>query len=303
MVTSEPVEPVAGQSNPDSGGEKIGLRRPKSKTAYPYFDLEAVLVVARQAYETGGGSLSGATLARLIRISLDSGPWKLRLSAGRLYGLLEEDNGVIKITERATRILAPHSEADKVQALAEAFRAVPLFRGLMEFLTEGRPIPPTDGLDDAIKNRFGIVDNKVKFARDILLRAARQAGVLEVREGRQYLVLPKVSTQAGLAAPAATPPLTASLGEAATPTSSTAVAGQVNPPVAAASLSPNASRATPEASKPIMQRNSVELRLTDEELAALEDEDIKNLYAAVGDFEAIRRKAIRRLQQKAAGSA
>lgn len=299
MVAFEQVEPAAGQSNPDSGGEKIGVKRPKSKTAYPYFDLEAVLAVARQVNEIGGGSLSEATLARLIGITLNSGPWRLRLSAGRLYGLLEENNGDIKITERTARILAPRSEADKVQALAEAFRAVPLFRGLMEFLTEGRPIPPTDGLDDTIKNRFGVVANKVEFARDILLRTARQAGVLEVREGRQYLVLPKVSTQAGLAAPASTPPPSTPLGEAAPPTSSTAVAGQVNPPVAAASLSPNASRAIPEASKPIMQRNSVELRLTDEELAALEDEDIGKLYTAVGQFEAIRRKAIRRLQQKA----
>ena len=247
----------------ENESKKPKAKRPKSKTPYPWYDLDTVIGIAERISDTGGGALSAATLARNIDIALDSGPWRLRMRAGHLFGLLSQDGELITLTETARRIIESENPAEKREVRAEAFRSVPLFRGVMDELGEGKPIPPPDGLDDLLKHKFGIVENRVREAREMLLASARQAGVMESRGDKQYLVMPRPHI----------------LEKPEVPEKQTALAVEAE-----------------QGGPALPPHTVVEMRLIDEELDSLDEDDIKALYAAMAQFEAIRRKARRSLR-------
>jgi hypothetical protein len=244
---------------------KKKVKRPKSQTAYPWFDLQTVMAIAQTIERIGvNGEISSATLARELGIPHGSGAWRLRIKACELFNLIEEENDTVSLKELAKRILNPSDPNDKNLAKAEAFRSVELFRGVMDELGEGVSIPQASGLDDMLKRKFGIVENRIKNARELLLRSARQAGIIESKGDRQYLVMPQAEQK----------------GKDEQQGGDDRLREPPPPPPAFA------------------QRTVLELRLTDVELDSLDEDDIKKLYAAVADFEATRRKAVKRINNQ-----
>lgn len=108
-----------------------------------------------------------------------SGPAASLISALHKYGLLERDGDGIKISERALKILHPHSDTEKQQALRDAANEPPLFVELNERFPG--PIPNEELLRNYLV-RKGFSPNAVTG----VIRAYRETSEFVGRELGAY---------------------------------------------------------------------------------------------------------------------
>ena len=87
---------------------KIGKAKPKSEIGFPYFSLEKSIEVARVLHDRAGGRAQRPQLASLLGNSaVKNGGFLTRLSAAKMFGLVETLGDSVGLTDRAKRILSP----------------------------------------------------------------------------------------------------------------------------------------------------------------------------------------------------
>jgi hypothetical protein len=165
--------------------------RTRSPHSCPYFDLDQSIKVAEVIYQKGGGSASPDLLALWLDYSSTrSGTYLTRVSAAKVYGLIESEGDVFSVTERAKLILSPVMPDDAVKGKVEAFLSVPLFSKAFEAF-KGQQLPPRVGLENLFRGNYKIVNDRVTPSVRIFLNAAEQAGMLASgKDGVQRLVKP-----------------------------------------------------------------------------------------------------------------
>lgn len=167
---------------------------PKSGTAYPYFDLQDSIEVAKAVHERGGGTCGRDMVAAALGYSTTkSGAFLSRIYAAKQFGLIQIQGDTISITDRATRILHPVMPNDGVMARAEAFLAVALFRKVYEKY-KGTALPPEVGLKNLLKTEYKIVDDRIQPALRVMLSSAEQAGFF-MAAGKQRMIAPSGTLQ------------------------------------------------------------------------------------------------------------
>jgi hypothetical protein len=162
-----------------------------SDLRHPLYDLDQSLDVARQISERGSGAtVSGDELAKLLDYSgVNNGAYLTRVSAARLFGLIEGRGAAIAVTDRAENILHPDYPATSDRARIDAFRSVPLYSAFLDAF-RGRELPDEKGMQNALVSRFRI---SPKVARSVLLRllaTADQAGLFRIAGSRTRMIEP-----------------------------------------------------------------------------------------------------------------
>ena len=164
-------------------------KRKRSKIMFPYNPLNDGVAIAKPILQNGGQQ---GTIAQVAGWSnhktIDSGTFKLKLYAARLFGLIEMNDDTIRLTELGNDILDPRKER---QARARAFLNVPLYREIYKKY-KGKILPSDAGLE-AEMTTLGVAPKQKDRARRIFEHSAQQAGLFSL--GRDRLISPGAMTQ------------------------------------------------------------------------------------------------------------
>ncbi len=173
-------------------------KRSLSKISFPYSDLAETEAAARRVAGSGGQCRPEQLSAWLGHVKLDSGAFRNKVAAAKLYGVLEGGRNGLALTGIGRRLV---DEAHARQARVEAFLSVPLYLKIYE-AHRGKAMPGVMALELEML-RHGVSRTQVKAARQVFLRSAEQAGFLEAGPG--HLVLPSGTVFPVAASPGQTP--------------------------------------------------------------------------------------------------
>ncbi|CAN5819864.1 hypothetical protein BH23ACT12_BH23ACT12_02060 [soil metagenome] len=159
-------------------------RRTKSAIPFPYSGLAEAEKAVKHVAGSGGVCLPEQLAAWLGHSKLNSGAFRNKVAAGKLFGALKASRNSIALTELGRRLA---DGQDLQQARVEAFLAVPLYRMLFQS-HRGKKMPGPMGLELEML-KLGVSRKQVKAARQVFVRSAEQAGMFDAE--RTQMVLPK----------------------------------------------------------------------------------------------------------------
>lgn len=181
--------------------------RERSTIQFPYIALPEVVTVAKAIFsKVGTGEIDDHQLAAALDMSEKSSGYRIRLSAGRLFGLAETVSaGTHKLTALGLKFSDP---AQEEAAKVEAFLNVPLFEKVFGE-NKGRQLPPSEGFEQMLI-QYGVAPKQKERARQVLEKSAQDAGFFS--HGKGKLVRP--TAKATSTPPAGNEPLPPSSGDA-----------------------------------------------------------------------------------------
>jgi hypothetical protein len=161
----------------------------RSTIEFPYSDIDNAQEIVRGIHAIGGTACTYEQLAAHLNAEPKGGGFRLRVNGAKTYGVVDyERGGTIRITDLGYRLIDTEKER---AARVDAFLSVPLFSKAYEEF-KGRQLPPQAGLERTLRS-FGVGAKVADRARQVMLRAAKQAGFLELQPDR--LTLPPVKTE------------------------------------------------------------------------------------------------------------
>ena len=171
-TSAEDVESLADESATDP--------RQRSTIGFPYADLSDVEALAFSIYNNVAfGSCSDDQLAPWLGMSAKSSGFRIRVSAARMFGVIDTDGGQHSLAPLGKMLVDPMRQR---VARVDAFLAVPLFGKVFDDY-KGTALPPAAALERAIEG-MGVAPKQKSRARQILERSAEQAGFFEHGKGR-----------------------------------------------------------------------------------------------------------------------
>lgn len=160
--------------------------RERSSIGFPYVPLDEAIAVAQAIQDkVGTGLINDDQLAPSLDMSQKSSGYRSKLSAARMFTLIESMDGGHKLSDLGKRVVDSQQER---AARAEAFLAVPLYSRVYEE-HKGAVVPPAAALEREFVS-FGVAPKQTARARQVLERSAEQANFYEV--GRDRLVRPTI---------------------------------------------------------------------------------------------------------------
>jgi hypothetical protein len=172
-------------------------RRVEAQTKYAVYSLLDTLAVAQAIHQRGGGEASVDELAAFLEYrSSNNGAFYDRLSAARMFGLIQGQGSKITLTHRATEMLMPVFPEQAAKARVDAFLSVPLFGALYEEF-KGKQLPPEQGLKNLLRTRYGVPPSRIVAAYGSLIKSADQAGFFATRGTKTQLILPRIDQVIG----------------------------------------------------------------------------------------------------------
>jgi hypothetical protein len=176
-----------GKEKMTDKGQKGAAKRERSSIAFPYVDLDDAVEVARAIHEhVGGGDCDDIQLSAWMTQSSKSSGFRMRLTAARMFGLLDPNADRRKLTSLGRMIVDPRQERG---AKADAFLRVPLYSAIYERNKE-TVLPPEKTLETEIGS-LGVAEKQKGLARQVFMRSAQQAGYFE--QGKDRLIRPGVA--------------------------------------------------------------------------------------------------------------
>ena len=173
-------------------GKTKGAPRPRSEVSFPYYNLDSAIEVAAKIHEKAGGSCTRDQLAPMLGYSgTKNGGFLSRLGAARMFGLVEDVNGMLRPTQLAQQIYAPIQPADAQRGKVDAFMNVELFSKVHERF-KGQPLPNDQGMENLLRMELKVVPAQIKNALRILYESAESAGFFNAA-GKGRLVMPLVA--------------------------------------------------------------------------------------------------------------
>lgn len=163
-------------------GRKLGsIKEP------PYLGLRQSLEISHEIYTRMGGSASRDDLAELLGNTPVSSSFTKKISALRVYGLLEESgNNHYKLTELAYRAVSPNSKLEEARARLEIFRKVIIFSKIHD-IYKGKICPEISYLANTIERESGVTkDAKLRWA-EAFLEAIEAVGLQSIQGGKTVI--------------------------------------------------------------------------------------------------------------------
>lgn len=173
------VEEAEAQSPDPPANEAVKTKRERSLIEFPYSDLQSAADLAVAVLQKGGGSCAEVQLAAWLNHSVAGGTFRSRLSAAKMFGLLESGNKTLTLTALGRRITDGRLAAE---ARIEAFLRVPLYEALYRKLN-GYALPPAAAIERQMVN-IGVVQTQSDKARQVFVKSAAQAGFIDSQTGR-----------------------------------------------------------------------------------------------------------------------
>ena len=154
-------------------------KRERSRIEFPYTDLDSAIAFCEAIIRQGGGTASEEQVAAWLNQTVSGGTFRTRLSATRMFGLVEGANSGLRVTTLGRRITDP---PEKPQALIEAFLRIPLYKHVYGNL-KGYALPPAAAIERQMV-AAGVVETQKDRARQAFVKSAAIAGFIDAHSGR-----------------------------------------------------------------------------------------------------------------------
>lgn len=156
----------------------------RSTIEFPYMNLTDAIAVAQGIRDTtGSGVCQHDQLAAALSLSPKSSGYRMRLSAARLFGLMESAAGGVKLTDLGHGVV---DSARSRESRAKAFLKVPLFAKIYDN-NRGKQLPPPAALEREME-ALGVAPKQKERARQVFQRSAEVAGFFDM--DRTRLIMP-----------------------------------------------------------------------------------------------------------------
>jgi hypothetical protein len=183
MAADAQTENDAKAEAPKASGQSAGeetSRRERSTIEFPYTNLEDAEQAAKAIFqEAGTTELSMAQVASALGMSAASSCFRVRMSALKLFGLVEGDAQRVSLTDLGRAIAEPHTAQG---ARVDAFMRVPLYRAIVT-KHDGHDLPPPAAFQREIVE-LGVAPKMADRARQVFDRSAKHAGFLKAGSDR-----------------------------------------------------------------------------------------------------------------------
>ncbi|MGU3389834.1 hypothetical protein [Sphingomonas sp. M1A8_2b] len=153
--------------------------RERSTIEFPYSDLESTVEMVRTLHAKAGTQCEDVQLAAWMNQTASGGGFRSRLSAGRMYGLIETNGPHVTVTSMGLDAIDGDRAAP---ALAEAFLRVPLFRQMYEKY-KGYALPPPQAIESQMEG-MGVAPKQKDRARQTFTKSAQYSGYIDAQTGR-----------------------------------------------------------------------------------------------------------------------
>lgn len=159
--------------------DQVKRERERSRIEFPYTDLESAVDLVRALQRHGGTVCEPDQLAGWMDQSPTGGTFRSRLSASRLFGLVETQQGQVSLTPLGQEIV---DDAKGRAARVEAFLRAPLYRAMYEKY-KGFPLPPPPAVERQMVG-LGVPEKQKERARQTFTKSAIYAGFIDQQSGR-----------------------------------------------------------------------------------------------------------------------
>ncbi len=173
------VEDAVDQQSEEVSPDAAKAKRERSLVEFPYADLQSAYDLAFKIMQKGGGGCDESQLAAWLNQSVSGGTFRSRLSASKMFGLVEGGNKTLSLTMLGRKLVEPSSSAE---AKVDAFLHIPLYNALYEKLG-GFALPPAAAVERQMVS-LGVVPTQSDRARQAFLKSATQAGFIDGQTGR-----------------------------------------------------------------------------------------------------------------------
>ncbi|TMA04983.1 MAG: hypothetical protein E6J89_19560 [Deltaproteobacteria bacterium] len=171
------------------------MARKISGTIPPYINLKESIDLTKAIYERGGGSMTPDDVAALMKSTVKSSAFRLKIAAMRGFGLIQTDGQSLRITQTGKAIVAPTSPDEYQTAILEAFNSVSIYESLHQKY-QGGFLPEDTFLANTVVKEFSSPsEHKEKWLKSFK-ESGRAAGLLR-EEGSKTRVLRTPSLTGG----------------------------------------------------------------------------------------------------------
>lgn len=172
------ANPIQKRKRKTTGKSIVPVKQVKmSSEDLPRRTLKESIPVTEALRNYAKNTASWEEIAAALGVSASNFNNKYPLWAAVAYGLVKSDGDQYSLSEVGRKIIAPEYEGEDQEG---RLKAILTPRVLSEFYTayNGNPLPPDNILSNVLENRLQIPRERVQEARSILLRNARDVGIL-----------------------------------------------------------------------------------------------------------------------------
>ena len=168
-------------NGPDATPAQLEVRkRVRSEIEFPYADLENAVEVAQTLHSKAGTSCEIEELAAWMNQSATGGTFRTRVSAAKIFGLIETLQGRATVTQLGRAIL--DKDGSERLARCTAFLNAELFAAMYE-QHKGNVLPPPAAIERQMEG-MGVSPKQKERARQTFMKSAHYAGFLDPASGR-----------------------------------------------------------------------------------------------------------------------
>lgn len=173
---------MTGNDNTDAAAPEAdkSSKRFRSELSFPYSDLESTVELAQTLHSKAGTSCDADELAAWMNQSATGGTFRTRITAAKMFGLIDTGQGRATITQLGRDALS--GSGNEKSARVEAFLNAELFR-LMYEQNKGNPLPPPAAIERQME-QLGISPKQKERARQTFAKSAQYAGFIDSSTGR-----------------------------------------------------------------------------------------------------------------------
>jgi hypothetical protein len=170
---------MEGNGNIKAAAPTEERKRIRSEIEFPYADLENAVELAQILHSRAGTSCELTELAAWMNQSVTGGTFRTRVSAAKIFGLIETTQGRATLTQLGRDILDKGSERS---ARCDAFLNTELFLAMYE-QNKGNVLPPPAAIERQMEG-LGVSPRQKERARQTFMKSANFAGFLDPSSGR-----------------------------------------------------------------------------------------------------------------------
>jgi hypothetical protein len=166
-----------GTAEPQATEER---KRFKSEIEFPYADLDSAVELTHTIHTKAGTSSEPDELAAWMGQTASGGTFRTRVSASRLFGLIETGQGRITLTQLGQNVI--DGSGSERAARVEAFLNVELFRVMYDHY-KANLLPPPPAIERHMA-QLGVSPKQLMRARQTFMKSAQYAGFIDAASGR-----------------------------------------------------------------------------------------------------------------------
>jgi hypothetical protein len=155
-------------------------KRVFSEISWPYSDLESAIELPQTILDKAGSSAELEEVAGWMNQSASGGTFRTRVSAAKLFGLIETSQGRAALTKLGRAIL--DKDGSELSARVQAFFNIELFATMYE-QHKGNILPPPAAIERQME-QLGVSPKQKERARQTFIKSATYAGFIDQTTGR-----------------------------------------------------------------------------------------------------------------------